>query len=913
MTINSLSTAQLKKQQEVNNFLAYLDGIQAGKYDFRNEEIAMLDSDAVSGLSSAEITKVKSNLVNVANNISTYFNADGSTTNATYDVDGDTKTDADDVKALGYIVNGRTQANSGLRIANPEEVLVTGLKHHFVTEGGYRIDYEGYNTYIHDAQGNNLAVVHGDPHVDERNIGAQWHFGDDSTFILPDGTKIYFNTQGNESNGVYVTTGLIIDDGSKVMFAGNVQVGGKTFIAETATEVNQNTLGADATLFSDSNLADKSQGQSAGIFVYSQAANNNRGGWAIKTAEGKFEDVKAEGWGDYLQAGGSSFAGQVEGTVKVSREARIASLDGDRATQAQALISRGSSLAVVDAFLELTSTNNSQALTNFQRLIDGGYSEATINAYAASANSPFTNPYDNMLNNGVSKDVIEALATIPNLNDSSKLTYSIIANIRKDLNVDALKSFVNVHKNAIDGTGSFEAYQSLNTAISSTDIDSSDVINFATFANKHKTLGSAGYDAYTDLLKTNKSALALSIYDTLLTNGASTTTRNAFTTLLNDNASDKVLTAFNRLTNDTQVNSFMAIHNKPATTSTKEAWLEEFTDYSTTNANDKLTVLNDLINLNYAGSRAFIANNANFNRALTVHSLANNTTVLPMLLILNDAGVNDATKDRLITLAQTGASTTKLNAFTVTNARKQASEITALNTYLSLNAGDAFLQSFTDLITGTNNASTAKVGVANSLVGLKETIGARVYPTVETGDIKFSKHADAEMVKLIDSMVSAILSNSSTHLSNPDVVSRITAELAKFNQSNIHSKEQYVAALTASSVLNSGLAGIDTRVASIRSAVNSDYSRYVTNGSGGGGGTTPPTTPTDRVSARLQSRISSYTARKESYQRLLEAIPANTTNPGEIKKRNSYLNRLASLESQISSLQAQLDARTVMP
>ncbi len=908
MSINSLSSAQLKKQQEVNNFLSYLDGVQTGKYDFRNEEIAMLNSDGVAGLSNAEITTVKTRLTNLATNISTYFNEDG-TTKAAYDLDNDGNT-ADDIQALGYIVNGRSQPNNSLRLKNNDEALSTGLKHQFVTKGGYRVSYEGTTTYIHDTQGKNLAVVHGDPHVDERNTGAQWHFGADSTFILPDGTKILFDTVGSEESGVYVTQGLIIDDGSKIMYAGRVEVGGKAFTAyDTATEVNSTTLGADAALFTDENLNDRSSLQHAGVFVYSEDANTNRGGWAIKTAEGVFEDVKAEAWGDYLSANGKSFAGQVEGTVQVSREARIATLDGANAAQAKALITKGSSLAVVDAFLDLVSTNNSQALTNFQKLVDGNYSEATIKAYTASANSPFTNPYDNMLNGGVSKDVIEALATIPNLGDSSKLTYSIISNIRKDLSVDALKSFVNVHKNAIDGTGSFEAYQSINTAINSNNIDSADVINFANFANKHKAIGTAGYDAYVDLLKTNKSALALSIYDSLLTNGASNATRSAFTTLLEGNASDKVLTAFSRLTNDTQVNAFLFIYNKPASTATKEAWLEEFTDYSTSNATDKLTVLNDLINLNYAGSRAFIANSANLNRALTVHGLANNTTVLPMLLILNDAGVNDATKDRLVTLAQTGASTTKLNAFTVTNARKQASEITALNTYLSLNASDAFLQSFTDLITGTNDTSTAKVGIANSLVGLKETIGARIYPAVETGDIKFSKHADIEMIKLMDAMVATILSNSSAHLSNPDAMNRVKAELAKLNQNNINSKEQYIAVLTASSVLNSGLTNIDARVANIRSTVDSDYNRYVPNG-GGGGTTPPPVTPTDRVTVRIQSRISSYTARKESYQRLLDAIPANSTDRREISRRNSYLNRIASLVSQIASLQAQLDART---
>jgi len=583
------------------------------------------------------------------------------------------------------------------------------------------------------------------------------------------------------------------------------------------------------------------------------------------------------------------------------------------------LVAAGANFGLVDQSLEAleagnttlvdtytTLLNSGKGVANYQKLINEGYSQATLNAYISAAASPFTNPYDNMLDGGVTKDVIEALTTIPGLGDASKLSYSIIANIRKDLSIDALKAYTQLHKEGLDGTNSLNAFFALNDSMSSDRMNSADTIAFAAFASRNKNLDKASYDAYTDLQKADKSNVVLSGYEDLIRGNASAAKRTAFSTLVSANASDKVMTAFNRLNNDAHINSFISIFNRSVNNTAKEAWLEELADYSVAGANDKLTVLNDLVNANYSNSRAFIAGDGNISRANTIRGLSNGTAVLPMLLTLHDANVNASTKDRLVTLAQSGASQTKLNAFTVINARKQAGEINALNNYMALNANDSFLQAFVDLVSGVNNPATARVAASNSLLSLKESIGARSYPSPETGAIKFAKYADTEMLKSINSMIDQIVSGSSSHANDTAVIAKVNSELAKMNQTNIGAKDQLVAVLVAAAAINAGLTNLDNQTSIISRSVDAKYTSLV--GGGGGGGTTPPTV--DRIAVRLQARINSYRARKANFERLLAEIPENSTNPKELSRRRSYEARIAATETLIANLEAQLDART---
>ncbi len=88
------------------------------------------------------------------------------------------------------------------------------------TAGGYKIVPEGKDQAwsIYDPQGKQLTRVWGDPHVNEAD-GTKWDFTKDSTFTLPDGTRIGVDT--TSETGRSVTRGLDIANGRD-----RVQVGG---------------------------------------------------------------------------------------------------------------------------------------------------------------------------------------------------------------------------------------------------------------------------------------------------------------------------------------------------------------------------------------------------------------------------------------------------------------------------------------------------------------------------------------------------------------------------------------------------------------------------------------------------------------------------------------------------------------
>lgn len=71
----------------------------------------------------------------------------------------------------------------------------------FITSGGYKVVVSrGYgNVEIFKPDGTLMTKIHGDPHVNEYdangNYTGQWHYADDSTFILADGTEIVMNSK----------------------------------------------------------------------------------------------------------------------------------------------------------------------------------------------------------------------------------------------------------------------------------------------------------------------------------------------------------------------------------------------------------------------------------------------------------------------------------------------------------------------------------------------------------------------------------------------------------------------------------------------------------------------------------------------------------------------------------------------
>jgi hypothetical protein len=96
----------------------------------------------------------------------------------------------------------------------------------FTTKGGFEIETDvnqgGHTTIIRNSEGKDLMKVHGDPHVDMGNDGSdEFHFGDDSTLVLNDGTEILFNTEETEEgNGIYFTEGIYVTSGDQTMQTG---------------------------------------------------------------------------------------------------------------------------------------------------------------------------------------------------------------------------------------------------------------------------------------------------------------------------------------------------------------------------------------------------------------------------------------------------------------------------------------------------------------------------------------------------------------------------------------------------------------------------------------------------------------------------------------------------------------------
>ncbi|NQY78813.1 MAG: DUF1521 domain-containing protein [Candidatus Caenarcaniphilales bacterium] len=105
----------------------------------------------------------------------------------------------------------------------------------FTTSGGYQVETDvnqgGHETWIRNPAGETLAHIWGDPHVDLNADGADdFHFGDNSSFILGDGTEIFLNTENvagtDEAGGythskVFFTTGVYVKAGDNVIQTGD--------------------------------------------------------------------------------------------------------------------------------------------------------------------------------------------------------------------------------------------------------------------------------------------------------------------------------------------------------------------------------------------------------------------------------------------------------------------------------------------------------------------------------------------------------------------------------------------------------------------------------------------------------------------------------------------------------------------
>jgi hypothetical protein len=363
-----LTTAQRLQQDLINGFITDLEkqiqqgatgaAVNADLGTALNGLLSTFDRNKDAKFNANELAGLTGHLrqINTDQNIAQLFKTDGQLNFATaskIDVTGDgVFRGTEDLVALQQILASRSSTNSNQTTSSANLNTVSagignpnnGVNHFnatgsfFVTESGFTIltdtNVGGHQTDIYDNAGEMITRIWGDPHVGDGTFAAggwNWHFGNDSTFILPDGTEIMFNTEGNANNNVYVTTGLYIKSGNDVYQTGQDFGTQTTGVASDAGTRNSSItkLAMNATEF-DATYADAgSDANGAGVFAWTKSANNGAGGWAILTDGGIFQDVKNEDWGVYLQAGKASFDGQYDGQVSVSKAQMIAALDGD--------------------------------------------------------------------------------------------------------------------------------------------------------------------------------------------------------------------------------------------------------------------------------------------------------------------------------------------------------------------------------------------------------------------------------------------------------------------------------------------------------------------------------------------------------------------------------------------------------
>ncbi|NQY81307.1 MAG: DUF1521 domain-containing protein [Candidatus Caenarcaniphilales bacterium] len=241
-----------------------------------------------------------------------------------YDIDGDGVTSLDDGNKIVehlFEIDGKINDLEDLFI---EDDLQGGIGRdgwaEFTTAGGYTIrtnvNKGGDETIITDANGEDIVRIWGDPHVDEDHDGEDdFHFGDDSTFYLDDGTVLRLNSvEDGKGTGIYYTRGLYVQYGDKTLHTGRDLSDKKSSLEEDVVEVHN----FDAFTFD--------KGVGAATFAYTEEANGGEGGFAILNREtGTWHDVlneKFRGENSYME--NKSFDGQYGDQVGVSSQAALA-------------------------------------------------------------------------------------------------------------------------------------------------------------------------------------------------------------------------------------------------------------------------------------------------------------------------------------------------------------------------------------------------------------------------------------------------------------------------------------------------------------------------------------------------------------------------------------------------------------
>ena len=159
----------------------------------------------------------------------------------------------------------------------------------FVTSpDGYVVTFSptANETCIYKPDGTQMDRIWGDPHVNEKS-GDAWHFGDASTFVLPDGTKVCLNTkETSPGSGIYVTQGIDVLSGTAHGAAGKGPDG---------TDRGLSTpISTDRVAF-DAGHADAAANTSAGVFLVQPDGSIFKA-----NADGTQSHVANQDWNTYL-------------------------------------------------------------------------------------------------------------------------------------------------------------------------------------------------------------------------------------------------------------------------------------------------------------------------------------------------------------------------------------------------------------------------------------------------------------------------------------------------------------------------------------------------------------------------------------------------------------------------------------
>jgi hypothetical protein len=196
----------------------------------------------------------------------------------------------------------------------------------FVTSpGGYIVTFSNNKseTSIYGADGHRMTQIWGDPHVYEDGrtnnadgLGA-FAFGDNSTFILPDGTKVCLNTEQRPANsGIFVTVGVDVLSGTSHGGAGKGPDG----------KTRDGSISADRVAFDGAHSDSVAGSTSSGVFIV-QPDNN-----ILKSnGDGTFSQVSNMDWATYK----ASHSIRTEGSaVQGTDQQKAALVDGQNVSQA---------------------------------------------------------------------------------------------------------------------------------------------------------------------------------------------------------------------------------------------------------------------------------------------------------------------------------------------------------------------------------------------------------------------------------------------------------------------------------------------------------------------------------------------------------------------------------------------------